>query len=556
MDKNILAIILLFFFFKNDDSALAANITVNLETTVIDGNSSPFNQLLAGDTVFLMPGMRDFLLIRNFRGKPQKPFVFINQTGIVRINTNHIYGISIQDCRHFKLTGSGDKSIFYGIQIDRVANGAGIGVGSMSSDYEIDHISIKNVPIGGVYAKTDPDCSLLSTRDKFIQTNTQIHDMYIENAGNEGIYAGSTAWLGQNVTCNGKDTLLFPATLEGVKIYKNIIKNSGWDGIQVSSATRNCQVYDNQIYNDSQAEYTNQMSGILLGGGSRCDCYNNLIIDGKGDGIENHGLGGNLIFNNIIVNAGKNYYPNDYEASKMKHGIFLSDISTLPDSSFYILNNTIINPKSDGIRFSSSKSKRNLIASNAIINPGNFDYYQSGNLQFTGSDSYIMIPSKQTEVTIRNNFMERDLSKAGMANDYSLLNNSPLIDAAYTGNPTISFDFTYNQRPMNGIPDIGAFEYNPNTGTSGTFTNSEFCIVFPNPATDEINILLPHFSQSRISIIIRDISGKPVLRKDELSILSNRDIIRFSVRELNAGLYFVTAFSEHQLENTKFLKID
>jgi hypothetical protein len=103
------------------------------------------------------------------------------------------------------------------------------------------------------------------------------------------LYIGNSKYFGQVVNCNGVDTLLLPSLLNGVKIYNNIISYSGWDGIQVSSASSNCQIYDNLIMFDSQDEYFAQMSGILLGGGSKCDCFNNYITDGKGNGIESHG---------------------------------------------------------------------------------------------------------------------------------------------------------------------------------------------------------------------------------------------------------------------------
>ncbi len=556
MYKYVTAIFLYFSIFWNVFSAYAGTVTVSLQTTLIDGNIEPWNSLVPGDTVLLMPGEREQLLIRNFRGTADKPFIFINTEGIVSITTDHHYGISIQNCQYFRLSGSGYPSTFYGIQIDQVENGAGIGVGDLSSDFELDHISVKNVLTAGIYAKTNPSCSSPSTREKFTQKNTVIHDVLVENAGNEGIYAGNTAWFGQIVNCDGKDTLLLPSVLDGVRIYKNIIINSGWDGIQLSSASHDCQVYENQIYYDSQDGYLNQMSGILLGGGSKCDCYNNLIADGKGDGIENHGLGGNMIFNNIIVNAGITFYPGDYEASKMKYAIFISDISTLFDSAFFILNNTIINPKSDGIRFSSSKSKGNLIASNAIINPGNFDYYENGNTRFKGIDSYIMVPDEESDITADNNFFSREISGAGMDEDYSLLQDSPLIDGGYTGLPMISFDFLYNERPVNGIPDIGAFEYQHNTGTTTLLKDETDCKIFPNPAKNQIFLELPvNTTISRLEVRVYNLSGILVLHRKEEKLSLEKEL-PVSIESLKNGFYLISVRLNDQIINSCFLKID
>lgn len=547
--QTFLCFLLIILSFNSEIKA--SNIVVDVQTSLVDRSIAPFNQLVAGDTIFFAAGKRDNILIRNFHGEAGKPFIFINKDGVVEFDTDHNYAISVQNCRFFTITGTGTKSTFYGIQIERVLNGTGIGVGGLSSDFEIDHIQIKNVPIAGIYAKTDPDCSGNTTREYFTQFNTIIHDNYIENAGNEGLYVGSTKYFGQTVNCNGKDTLLMPSVLEGVKIYNNIIKNSGWDGIQVSSATRDCQVYGNQILNDSEAGYTNQMSGIIIGGGSKCDCYNNLISDGKGDGIEIHGLGGNHIFNNIIVNAGKTYFPGDFESSKMKHGIFVTDVSVENDSSFFIQNNTIINPKSDGIRFSSVKSKNNLIASNAIINPGNFNYYETGNTQWKGQNSYVMIPNSETDILLKNNYFELDISKAVMADDFSLLKGSPLIDAGYTGQPVISFDFLNN--PRGNSPDIGAYEYDSGTAIDPILKTQSGLIVFPNPAKDEINFNFQTESEGELVVSIYNLLGT-LVKSQKSRRLSGKQSIKIDLQELPAGIYLYSFRTNSKLQTERFVK--
>ena len=535
---------------------IAGSVSVDVQTTLLDGTSQLFGKILPGDTIYLVAGQRDYLLIRNFYGLPNKPYIFINKGGIVTFDTDHAYGISIQNCRYFKLTGSGVTSNFYGIEINRVANGAGIGIGALSSDFEIDHVSIRNVLIGGIYAKTDPDCSYTTTREKFTQYNTIIHDNYVENSGNEGLYIGSTKYTGQTLNCNGKDTLLMPSLLDGVRVYNNIIKYSGWDGIQVSSAFQNCQVYDNMILFDSQAEYVNQMSGIMLGGGSKCDCYNNYISDGKGCGIENHGLGGNRIFNNIIVNAGITYAWNDFSATKMKYGIFVTDNSVLSDSSFYLMNNTIVNPKSDGIRFASVKSKNSLISSNAIINPGNFDYYENGNTQFKGENSYVMIPDKTSSVLITNNYFSRDQSKAGFYPDFSLQKNSPLIDAGYTKQPRVSFDFKYHIRRSDNPPDIGAYEYDPQTSVLQLKKETRSFTLYPNPVKKELTIGFQIDSETDVLFIIYDIYGNQLSVNKQFKLQQGTYSNQIEIQNLPSGLYLCTFQTNHHNDSGKFIKIE
>ncbi|MEI6297885.1 MAG: hypothetical protein WCO84_09715, partial [bacterium] len=147
--------------------------------TLVDGRVAPYNSLKPGDTLELVSGIRKLIRIQNINGEKDNPVIIINQNGQVVINSDYNYGMSILNCHYFRLTGTGNPDNFYGIRISRVTGGAGIGIGGMSSDYEIDHLSIENCLSVGIFAKTDPDCSLLTTRGKFTQYNTVIHDNYV-----------------------------------------------------------------------------------------------------------------------------------------------------------------------------------------------------------------------------------------------------------------------------------------------------------------------------------------------------------------------------------------
>jgi len=459
MKNSFKIIICLFLLLQIKYAVSQTSYVITPDQIYINAASSAYQSVKPGDTLYFQGGSKQYLLIKGFQGAPGKPIVMINSGGPIIIDTDFYYGINLQNCRYIKFTGTGDAATTYGFQVKRVAAGAGMSVGALSSDFEIDHVSIENTMIGGLYAKTDPDCDLTAERSNFTQYNTIIHDNYIGHAGNEGMYIGSTKYTGQDVVCNGKDTVIMPSLLDGVKVYNNLVEYAGWDGIQVSSAYNNCQIYNNTVLYDSQSETYAQMSGIIMGGGTKADCYNNFISQGKGDGIEFHGLGGSRIFNNIVVDAGRTYLPADL--TQMKYGIFISD----NESSIYIKNNNIINPKSEGIRFSSVTGSINVVESNVILNPGNFDYYQNGNTHFKGIDSYIMVQNQDNPVTILNNYLARNADSVKFVstnlqspNDFKLVTGSPLIDKANI-DPSIPFDFEGSPRPYGDKSDIGAFEF-------------------------------------------------------------------------------------------------
>lgn len=535
------------------------SFTIAPEILFLDGHDAIYQDVNPGDTLYFLAGSKDYLLIKDFQGSEGKPIVFINSGGQVIIDTDHYFGISIQNCRYIKLTGTGDSKQTYGFQIKRVANGAGIGVGGKSSDFEIDHVAVENCSIGGIYAKTDPDCNLTAVRGAFTQYNTSIHDNYIANTGNEGLYVGSTKYFGQTVNCNGEDILLLPSLLNGVKIYNNIIKYSGWDGIQVSSASNNCQIYNNTVLYDSQAEYENQMSGIIIGGGSKCDCFNNFISQGRGNGIESHGLGGYRIFNNIILDAGRNFNPNDL--TQMKHGIFVTDVSEQIDSSLYILHNDIINPKSDGIRFSSIKSKKNIIASNVIINPGNFDFYENGNTNFDGNDAYIMLPNSESEVSLRNNYLERNANSVGfiganmeLPENFKLVSGSPLINAADTES-LIPFDYSGFYRPFGSRSDIGAYEFDATYSGSIQLKSNELHFHLQgNPVKSNLIICFEKAISTKVELKIYNANGIMAKHIPNNELFVGFQIIQVNISDLASGFYVFTLENGKNIHSDKFIK--
>jgi hypothetical protein len=355
------------------------------------------------------------------------------------------------------------------------------------------------------------------------------------------MYIGSTKYFGQHITYRGKDTLLFPHLLHNVDISFNKIINTGWDGIQLSSASQDAVIHDNMILNDSYRDYPNQMSGIMVGGGTKADCYNNYISGGHGCGIVLASLGGQRIFNNIIINAGKKFYPSDL--TQMVHGIYVDDITVEMDSSFYIFNNLIYQPKSDGIRFRSLLSKNNKIANNVIIKPGNYGYYDTLNTSFNPQDAFIMLTDKNISVDTFSNQWSMNCNNLGFTDtltyDFTLLPSSPLIDAgADLTSYGILFDIYNYTRPYGTAYDIGPFEFNAVYLKTQKNSKKSTINIFPNPASTSL-IIHSSIPLTNPEISIFNISGQEV-KTDTASV---RTISPFSVfvdvESLKNGIYFI-----------------
>lgn len=550
MKKLSLVIFILLLFSFSWNGMSQCTIEIPVEDVVIEGtNINP------GDVVCLLAGNKDYLLFRDLQGTAAQPITIINKNGAVVINTNHVYGIKFDNCKHIIFSGTGASGIDYGFQIQRVENdngGAGMSVDNMSTNIEIEFIEVSNTSIGGIYAKTEPyqgDCDNLITRDKFTMYDLKIHDCYIHDIADEGFYIGSSKYTGQTIyACD--DVVVLPHVIEGVEIYNNIVENTGWDGIQVSSSPVDCNIYNNIIRYDSQEEYPYQMSGILIGGGSICDCYNNQIYDGKGDGIDILGLGNMKIFNNLIVRAGRSYKPGNI--NDQKHGIWVGEVETLFGAEFEIYNNTIISPKSFGIKYTNQEAQMVYIKNNIITEPGQLPY---------SNDAYVHIdfnisPSK---VQASNNFIAPYNNTLKFLdfnnNDFDLKPNSPAVNIGtsltYEG---VTFDIENRSRPWHTYFDAGAYEcHDPYASISESST--DFKPPFPIPAKDYIYLPIKTLLTDIITLNIVSLQGNTILSKKYSTVSTKDNMIVIDVHNIQSGSYILNINTSNDITNLPIIII-
>lgn len=460
-------------------------LTIGTDEWQISGRENA-SMVKPGDTICLESGQKQFLWLSYLHGTCSKPIVVINSNGIVDIS-RHYYGVKIDSCSHVVFSGQGVSGIKYGIFIHNV-NGAGLSIQGLSTDIEVMGIEISRTELVGIFAKTDPDELFNSTREKYVQRNTIIHDNYIHHTKMEGMYIGNSHYFGIEIPWHGHDTLVYPHSLKGVQIYSNHIDSTGWDGIQVSSADSGCFIHHNYVYADSQLEEPAQMSGILIGGGSNCDCYNNSIMNGKGDGIDVFGQGIEYIYNNFIFQAGRNYRPADLFTPFLKVGIYAGKTQMNMPSTLGIFYNTIVYPKSYGIRFAEYPGTENLASSNIVVGPGL--YYKEGDKAF------IMKENSGTDFVWFNNITNAYCKPVGFRDtsscNYDLLPSSPAVDkGSGISGLMLDWDFMCRWRPFARGPDIGAFECHDQSLIGipeSEDPTASITAIYPNPARGRVMI--------------------------------------------------------------------
>ena len=428
----------------------ACDHLIGLEVSKADGSEN-YAAVAPGDTVCLAAGTRPPLKLENFRGEPGKPIVFINSGGrvIIQGSRDDYAGIHIRRSEYIRLTGAG-LSEQCGApyrageqQCGLVVRGASRGVvGADRTRYiEIDHLEIQDTSKMGITIKSKDKNGV--NRAEWTQYDTYLHHNYLRDIGTEGLYLGSSFYN------KGQDPLL-----EGVEVSHNLIMRTGWDGLQVGSAVRDCTIHHNRIIQASQANESSQRSGIMNNRGSVCHIYNNYIIDSVSRGIYIQGNGGNRVYNNVIVRPG--WWKDAGREETKGDGIVVIRGSN-QGQSVYIWNNTIVEPRRSGIRFRNDQGDNNLIQNNLIVGPGD----RAGK----GAAAYIDIKDL-SNVAVSNNLYKPTVVEVGFkapkADDYALLPDSPAVDAgldlSWAG---VTTDYAGVARSQGQGPDIGAFEYAP-----------------------------------------------------------------------------------------------
>jgi hypothetical protein len=461
----------------------SANVAVNVKAAVvtppkdcnckhvIKGNTSDggiysngqLQNAQPGDTICIEAGTYPYIQFFNYTGTAEKPLVFINCGGQVRVTGGNSYGFIFNQCKYFKVSGSGstDKYGFFVSGTKTTPLSSGLAMGKGCTDYEAERVEIAYAS-AGVLAKINPDCDPMNQYPNFAIRNLSFHDLYVHDIVGEGLYIGNTLPNGTDITCaDGSVIRALPPRIYNLKIFNVVTRNTGWDGIQVASAPVGVEIFDNEVYNFGVENKGSQQAGIIMGGESQGVIYNNKVIGGTGNGIQVFGTGLTTIYNNIISDAGWD------GTAGGQDGIFVDDRPTKNNYTpmhLHLFNNTIVNSKRNGLMILTTYGTvgpDNLIYNNLIVGVGS---------TAEGDRAYVNI-MKGVEFKSLNNLYLSTIAAAGFKDaankDFHLVAGSPAIDKGMDLTSVgVTTDIDGDARPYNKIFDIGADEY-----TAGTSTN-------------------------------------------------------------------------------------
>lgn len=408
-------------------------------TAVVDGT---LLNLQPGSVICLSAAKKyQNIVFRNIVGTGANPILITNCGGTAVVNgTGKPYTIKTENSKYFKIkggTGSG-----YGIRL--TGGHMGLTLEKLSTNFEVNNIEVHHVGFAGIMAKTDPTCDDATIRGNFVMRNILLHDNYVHDTGGEAFYVGNSFYeTGMTLSCGTR----LPHTIEGLRIYNNKIVRAGWEAIQVGCAITGAIVFKNWIENYGYKNEPYQNNGIQFSQGTKGICYRNWINAGPGMGINVVGYGDSYLHDNLIINTGS-------------FGIFCDERTTRDLPGFQIINNTIINPGTDGIRMY-NEYVPGVIYNNIIVNPGNYSKYVYPR---TSNDAYVYKINKSIPVTLSNNIFTTNINdlqfRDPLVHNYRLKDISPARDA---GRNVIEFNIIndyYGLLRLRGTAfDIGASEY-------------------------------------------------------------------------------------------------
>lgn len=297
-----------------------------------------------GDTVKIMAGTYSVIEIDSFRGDPCRPIIIINSGGLVNVTGS----IRLQsDVRYVQFLGSGTPGIPYGFKCKNFALNRFI-------DFTMDRIECgPNLPDAtgykggvGIYAKQDPYIDKPWTQyGAYTSSKLTINNCYVHDVDGEGMYVGHTAPDGDPY-----NSQLTPQRMDSVTISNCIVERTGWDAIQLSNARSGNKIFGNRITDFGKLDLDGQRAGIISGGNTQSDVYNNTITLGTGNGIQFFGYGKMNCYGNTITNVGntlthvdgeETFFGNAYRTDKIE--------PTNPRQALNIHDNQINQPKNRGI---------------------------------------------------------------------------------------------------------------------------------------------------------------------------------------------------------------
>ncbi len=305
--------------------------------------------------------------------------------------------------------------------------------------------------------------------------------------------------------------------------------------------------------------YLNSSTDINLNSNNPISIHNNRIFN------NNAGIGGGIyaegtlptppatynnyidIYNNLIYeNITSHYAASVYIESNM---IFNFNNNTVCD------NQTTFSTSGDGVYISASATNNNLSFVNNILFYNGFgqntcQVYHPNFIQYEFHENNIMnlgcgIPPDHN-YDLMPEFVDH------LYSDYRLLPSSPIIDLGLNSAFPVSNEDMNGQIRINGIIDIGAYEFWTPPIREMHLDSSKLydIIIYPNPVSNKI--FISNKSENNIvQLSVISSNGQLIYKK---SFLGSKKDVSCDVQTLKCGVYILIIKTDKEIISHKFIK--
>ncbi len=541
-----------------------------------------------GQTVCLSGNYVD-LRIDGIKGTAAAPIIIKNlcNTTATFNSTGTYPPFSLSNSEYVRITGTGDTSKNYGITIDCSSNTAALFVtGTKTKGIEIDHVEIKRSNFAGFMIKQDPTCDPNTWYNNMVMSDIHLHDNYVHDVVGEGFYIGNSFWQGgMTRTCNGVSQVVYPHQILGLNVHHNIIRNTGWDGLQYGCSP-DADVHDNLIENTGLQKVSLQTNGVQIGAGSGGLFYNNIIRKPGSTALAIIGFTNTTkVYNNLIVNA--------YE------GIFADtrDSISSPKIELEIYNNTLVNTSQNGMTIYDNghqyknasnqwvffpKGYQPRVKNNVIIGPY-FDYrliLRNPNILIDSTNNYKLrtpftSPPQYFPTQKLSLFADTSVCtlKTGsylinkgtnivsnvVTNDLLGVSRDTLLDIGSYEFVAVSSPFSLKTPKVSNNTDNNKTKNAPTLATEKKDNSLDLGIetkefsLYPTIASDLITVNMPNISQNA-SIQIYNMTGQ-LVKTIDIQTNNKAERMNINIKDFKQGLY-VCSFTENNkhISSVKFSK--
>lgn len=345
------------------------------EIYIVNGMSKPWK---GGDTLKIPAGVYDHIEIDSFGGDQCRDIIIINSGGLVSTKIMRFKS----NVHHVKVLGSGSPGITYGFK-----------TGTFGFD-RVNHFTMERIECGpnpngvGIYGKVVPEAGKpWLWYPAYTATKVTINNCYVHDIAGEGMYIGHTYPGG-----DPDQGMRIPQRMDSVTISNNIVTNTGWDGIQLSNARNGCMIFGNTVSNFGLIDKGSQRAGIISGGNTNAQVFNNIVTNGTGNGIQFFGYGKMNCYNNTVTNVG-NTAENPKGEESFYARAYINSVEQNPKQQLSIYDNVFNQPKPLGaIRLNTEDNNSDLPV--LLNNKFCFTTPPPANWQ----SLYIILPSGYTNV--------------------------------------------------------------------------------------------------------------------------------------------------------------